>query len=254
MSIQFVDGTRLASVVEALIFASPDPLPAGRIATLLAEHEEPVALDTSDVDRIVQELNARYEANDMAFRIEKVAGGYLFLTQARFHNWLGRMQAERQGSRLSQSALETIAIIAYRQPVTKPEVDQIRGVDSGYVVRQLLEKGLVKVSGRAKTPGKPLLYKTTEAFLMHFGIHHVNELPRPREIEDILKDDDMAEHRRVFLESGFPGDSQLSLEDMTSATSPDETSETELAGGSRGERLPDSGTRAGDSDGEESLG
>lgn len=220
MTIQFVDGTRLASVIEALIFASTDPLAPSSITSLLAAHEEPVDLDPAQVDRIVQELNARYEANDMAFRIEKVAGGYQFMTLSRFHPWLGRMQAERQGSRLSQSALETMAIIAYRQPVTKPEVDQVRGVDSGYVVRQLLEKGLIKVSGRAKTPGKPLLYKTTDAFLTHFGIGHVNELPRPREIEDILKDDDMAEHRKVFLESGYPADIQLSLQDTPGSPDP----------------------------------
>jgi segregation and condensation protein B len=220
MTIQFVDGTRLASVIEALIFASTDPLAPSSITSLLASHEEPVDLDPAQVDRIVQELNARYEANDMAFRIEKVAGGYQFMTLSRFHPWLGRMQAERQGSRLSQSALETMAIIAYRQPVTKPEVDQVRGVDSGYVVRQLLEKGLIKVSGRAKSPGKPLLYKTTDAFLTHFGIGHVNELPRPREIEDILKDDDMAEHRKVFLESGYPANIQLSLQDIPGSPDP----------------------------------
>jgi segregation and condensation protein B len=102
--------------------------------------------------------------------------------------------------KLSQSAIETLAIVAYRQPITKPEVDQIRGVDSGYVIRQLGEKALIEVSGRANSPGKPLLYRTTKHFLKHFGLNSVSELPKPREIEEILKDDDMAEHRQLLME------------------------------------------------------
>jgi segregation and condensation protein B len=101
---------------------------------------------------------------------------------------------------LSQSAIETLAIIAYRQPITKPEIDQIRGVDSAYIVRQLMEKTLIEVFGRSDSPGKPLLYRTSKHFLRHFGLNDVSELPKPREIEEILKDDDMAEHRQLLLE------------------------------------------------------
>jgi segregation and condensation protein B len=200
MNFQFVDGTRLISVVEALIFSSPDPIAAERIAQLLSEQEEELRLDADDVERIVHELNARYDANDLAFRIERIAGGYSYVTQPRFHPWMSILQHEHRSRRLSQSALETLAIIAYRQPITKPEIDQIRGVDSGYVVRQLMEKSLIRVSGRESAPGKPLLYKTSEAFLRHFGINHVDELPRPREIDEILKDDDMAEHRQALID------------------------------------------------------
>lgn len=202
MNTTFVDGTRLVSVVEALIFASADPLPAQKIADLLNENEEELNIQESQVDEVVRELNQRYDSNDLAFRIERLGGGYTFVTQSRFHPWLQLSQHEAHNRRLSQSSLETLAIIAYKQPITKPEVDEIRGVDSGYVIRQLLEKTLVKVSGRASTPGKPLLYKTTDSFLSHFGINHVQELPRPREIDDILKDDDMAEHRQTLLDYG----------------------------------------------------
>ena len=90
--------------------------------------------------------------------------------------------------------------MAYKQPLTKPEVDAIRGVDSGYIIRQLLEKKLVDVAGRKDAPGKPLLYRTSATFLRHFGINSVDELPKPREIDEILKDDDMAEHRQLILE------------------------------------------------------
>src|SRR6056297_3347778 len=197
---RFVDGTRLMSVIEALIFASPEPIAWDKLSSIVQENEEEIIPDEKVIQRIVDQLNNRYEENDLSFRIEKTGGGYTFVTQPRFHPWLSIFQHENAYRKLSQSAIETLAIVAYRQPVTKPEVDQIRGVDSGYILRQLLEKLLVKVSGRADSPGKPLLYKTTDHFLKHFGINSVNELPKPREIEDILSDDDMAEHRRLLME------------------------------------------------------
>lgn len=200
MDYRFVDGTRLSSVIEALIFSSPDPLPWQKIASIIIESEEELDLDRPVIIRIVNQLNLRYEENDLSFRIEETGGGFTFVTQSRYHPWLSIYQHENAYRKLSQSAIETLAIVAYRQPVTKPEVDQIRGVDSGYILRQLLEKLLVKVSGRADSPGKPLIYKTTDHFLKHFGINSVNDLPKPREIEDILSDDDMADHRRLLME------------------------------------------------------
>lgn len=197
---RFVDGTRLMSVIEALIFASPEPIAWDKLSSIIQENEEEIVPDETVIQRIVDQLNNRYEENDLSFRIEKTGGGYTFVTQPRFHPWLSIFQHENAYRKLSQSAIETLAIVAYRQPVTKPEVDQIRGVDSGYILRQLLEKMLVKVSGRADSPGKPLLYKTTDYFLKHFGINSVSELPKPREIDEILKDDDMAEHRRLLME------------------------------------------------------
>jgi segregation and condensation protein B len=197
---RFVDGTRLSSVIESLIFASPEPISWEKLAAIIKESEEELDLDRAVIERFVEQLNGRYEENDFAFRIEHTGGGYTFVTQPRYHPWLSIFQHENAYRRLSQSAIETLAIVAYRQPITKPEVDQIRGVDSGYILRQLLEKMLVKVSGRADSPGKPLLYKTTTHFLKHFGINSVDELPKPREIDEILKDDDMAEHRRLLME------------------------------------------------------
>ncbi len=200
MDYRFVDGTRLNSVIEALIFASPEPLAWDRISSIIDESGDELQLKRPDIVKIVNGLNRRYEENDLSFRIEETGGGFTFVTQPRFHPWLSIYQHENAYRKLSQSAIETLSIVAYRQPVTKPEVDQIRGVDSGYILRQLQEKMLIRVSGRADSPGKPLLYKTTDHFLKHFGINSVDELPRPREIEDILKDDDMAEHRRLLME------------------------------------------------------
>lgn len=197
---RFVDGTRLVSVIEALIFASHDPISWDHISGIISESEEEIQLEKESVEEIIDQLNGRYEENDLAFRIEEVGGGFTFVTQPRYHPWLSIFQHENAYRKLSQSAIESLAIVAYRQPVTKPEVDQIRGVDSGYILRQLLEKMLIKVSGRADSPGKPLLYKTTNHFLKHFGLNNVSELPRPREIEEILRDDNMAEHRRLLME------------------------------------------------------
>jgi len=216
---RFVDGTRLTAVIEALIFSSPEPLDWQKIAEIVQESEEELQLDETTIRRIILQLNGRYEENDLSFRIEETGGGFTFVTQPRYHPWLSIFQHENAYRKLSQPAIETLAIVAYRQPITKPEVDQIRGVDSGYILRQLLEKMLVKVSGRADSPGKPLLYKTTKYFLKHFGINSVDELPKPREIDEILKDDDMADHRRLLMER------QMELEDEEARQMIDEYSE-----------------------------
>ena len=182
---QFVDGTRLSSVIESLIFASPEPISEDKICEIIAKGEESLGLEPDAIEPFVDKLNQRYEENGLSFNIDYVAGGYTFSTKKRYEPWLSIFQHENAYRKLSQSAIETLAIVAYKQPVTKPEVDDIRGVDSGYMVRQLLEKNLIEVAGRAKGPGKPLLYQTTKDFLQHFGINSVDELPRPREIEDI---------------------------------------------------------------------
>src|SRR5690625_4106216 len=197
---QFVDGTRLSSVIESLIFASPEPVSAEKICEIIARGEENLDLETGAVDTFVDKLNQRYAENGLAFEIDIVGGGYTFATRKRYEPWLSIFQHENAYRKLSQSAIETLAIVAYRQPVTKPEVDDIRGVDSGYILRKLLEKVLIEVSGRLDAPGKPLLYRTTNHFLKHFGINSIEELPKPREIEEILKDDDMAEHRQFLFD------------------------------------------------------
>lgn len=214
---QFVDGTLLSSVIEALIFASDRPLPGSKIREIIVENEEQIEITEDTVADFVDKLNQRYDENGISFRIERMGGGYTFVTQSKYHYWLSVFQHENSYRKLSQSAIESLAIVAYRQPITKPEVDQIRGVDSGYILRQLMEKALIEVSGRADSPGKPLLYKTSRHFLRHFGINNVDELPRPREIDEILKDDDMAEHRQLLMER------QLMMDELET----DETEEEE---------------------------
>jgi len=228
---QFIDGTRLSSVIEAFIFTSPEPIDAPKICDLVSQGEENLALEPDAIPPLVEKLNQRYEENGLAFSITRVAGGYAFATRKRLEPWLSIFQHEDAYRKLSQSAIETLAIVAYKQPITKPEVDDIRGVDSGYMLRQLLEKALIEVSGRLDAPGRPLLYKTSQHFLKHFGINDIDELPKPREIEEILKDDDMAEHRQFLF------DRQLELEDMEAA----EEAENEISLLDAVEKLEDEG-------------
>jgi len=196
---EFIDGSRLSSVIEALIFASNEPLSASKIRNVIIDNEQNFEISEETVDEFIQLLNQRYEESGCSFRIERIGGGYTFLTQKKYHYWLSVFQHENAYRKLSQSATETLSIVAYRQPITKPEVDQIRGVDSGYILRQLMEKALIEVAGRGDGPGKPLVYKTSRHFLRHFGLNSVQDLPKPREIEEILKDDDMAEHRQLLM-------------------------------------------------------
>ena len=222
---EFVDGTRLSSVIEALIFASEEPISGEKIREIIVENEEQIEISEETVADFVEKLNDRYDENGLSFRIEPLAGGYTFVTQSKYHYWLSVFQHQNAYRKLSQSAIESLAIVAYRQPITKPEVDQIRGVDSGYIIRQLMEKALIEVSGRSDSPGKPLLYKTTKHFLKHFGLNSVGDLPKPREIEEILKDDDMAEHRQLLLERQLMLEAEEEIEAKAEAEAEEETEE-----------------------------
>lgn len=194
------EGVSLNSIVESMIFASSQPITADDICRIIAETDERLELNPVDIERIVTELNDEYNSAGRAFDIQYIGGGYTFTTDPRFHKWLQKFQHENVSRKVTPSALEALAIVAYKQPITKPEIDHIRGVDSGYIVRQLMEKELIEVAGRAERPGRPLLYKTNANFLKHFGLNSVDELPKPREINEILQDDDMAEHRQIMLE------------------------------------------------------
>lgn len=190
----------LSGIIEAIVFASPEPVSLATLKTVIAAKTDGFEPSDENLLEVIGSLNDEYAESGRAFRLKQVAGGFSFATLEEFHPWLEHIQHENAFRKISQPALETLAIIAYKQPVTKPEIDHIRGVDSGYVVRQLLEKGLVDVAGRFDSPGRPLLYKTSDGFLRHFGLETIDELPKPREIEEILQDDDMAKHRQLIFE------------------------------------------------------
>jgi len=159
-------------VLEALLLSSSHPLTAGRIAELM---ELPVS---RPVRRAVQALNAQYEQAGRAFRIEQVAGGYQILTLPEYGAYLKKLHQREADAKLTRAALETLAIIAYKQPVLRADVEAIRGVACGETIRSLMEKRLVKIAGRAEEPGRPILYGTTKRFLELFGLNSVQDLPQ----------------------------------------------------------------------------
>lgn len=167
-------------IVEALILASDVPISDAKIAAIVEE------LTPKQVKEMVDELNSEYAAASRAFFITRVAGGYQFNTHKELAPWIKKLFKGRSKPKLSQAALESLAIIAFRQPISRTEIDAIRGVHSGGVLKHLLERNLVAISGRSEHVGKPLLYGTTPEFLRYFGINDISELPKPREIEEIM--------------------------------------------------------------------
>jgi len=193
---------RLA-VIEALLFGTDEPLGVRQIVEIFGMPEEgmsPESVTPEEVLAAIDELNRQYEQADRAVRIVRVAGGYQFATKPEFAPWLGRMLREKSRRKLSVSALETLAVIAYKQPVTKPEIETIRGVNADYVLRTLLERSLVAIVGRASTPGRPLLYGTTREFLKHFGVNDLADLPKPREIDELMAEAEFEVEKRLLEE------------------------------------------------------
>ena len=183
-------------IIESLIFGSDEPLTMRQITDILgsSEHAGPrIRVREEELLTIIRELNAEYVQAGRSFRIINVAGGFQFATMPDFAEWLGRMIKEKARRKLTQATLETLSVVAYKQPVTKPEIEAIRGVNADYAIQKLLERSLITIVGRAATPGRALLYGTTQDFLKHFGINDLSELPKPREIEEIMADhgDDM---------------------------------------------------------------
>ncbi|MBI2155526.1 MAG: SMC-Scp complex subunit ScpB [Candidatus Rokubacteria bacterium] len=161
-----------ADVLEALLFASDTPLELERIREVL---ELP---DARAARALMDELRARYEASSGALTILEVGGGFRLVTRPALAPWLVRLARARTRARLSRPALETLAIVGYKQPVSRPEVDAIRGVNSEAVLDNLLERRLLRIAGRKDAPGRPFLYETTREFLVAFGLRDVGDLPK----------------------------------------------------------------------------
>ena len=188
------------SVIEALIFASDDSLSADEIIrTIKAIDGDDVEIKKEDIEKTVDQLNLKYNENNSSFRIIRISNGFLYATLEDYAKYVGFLSSERAKRRLSQAALETLAIIAYKQPITKPELESIRGVNSDYILTTLLEKNLITIKGRAESVGRPLLYGTTDEFLKYFGLNSLTDLPKPRELEEIMQDEDFLEQKRKIM-------------------------------------------------------
>ncbi len=172
---EFVPTTE--SVLEAILFAADEPLTDSKLAGI-------VEITAKQVREGIESLNARYAAENHAFRIEQIAGGYQMLTLNTYNFWLKKMLRARSDNKLSPAAMETLAIIAYKQPVIRADIEAIRGVAAGEVIRSLMYKGLVKITGRAEVLGHPMLYGTTRKFLEVFGLNSLKDLPKAEELKN----------------------------------------------------------------------
>jgi segregation and condensation protein B len=168
---------RLA-LVEAALLAADEPLSLRRLAAAAG------LADASEARRQVQRLQALYDADGTAFQVEELAGGFQLLTRPEYHPWLARLRRAGNEMRLSAAARETLAIVAYRQPIARADIEAIRGVQSADVLHQLMEKGLVRIAGRDDSLGRPVLYATTRKFLQVFGLRSLRDLPQAQELAE----------------------------------------------------------------------
>lgn len=173
---------RLTQIIEALLFASDAPLSAADLARVDER------LDEDTITAVVDELRREYDEADRSFQIYEVAGGFQLLTRPEYSVVLEQWETVPQTTRLSLPALEVLAIIAYRQPLGRAEVEEIRGVQSAAVLRTLQDRGLIDTVGRAEGLGRPMLYGTTRKFLEHFGFRSMEDLPRPDELPVVLRE------------------------------------------------------------------
>jgi segregation and condensation protein B len=188
----------LEDAVEAMIFAADEPVEPDRLASIFAEVTGRPQPSDEEIDEAVEHLNREYRDTGRSVEIHRWAGGYRMATRQTLSPFVKAMFVGEQETSLSRSLMETLAVVAYRQPVTRPEVDFIRGVNSDYAIRKLMELGLADVEGRADSLGRPLLYGTTERFLEEFGLDQLDDLPTLREVEELL-DDPVFDEERVQL-------------------------------------------------------
>lgn len=168
--------------IESLIFATPDPISRQEITQCL-EEAFGVKFTPEAIELTLAQLHAKYADDAFSFEVVEVAEGFQFMTKGAYHQTVGIHLKQTTRKRLSRSALETLSIVAYRQPVTKSELEQIRGVSCDYALQKLLEKELVAISGRSEGPGRPLLYSTSDRFMDYFGLKSLNDLPKPKEFK-----------------------------------------------------------------------
>lgn len=169
--------------VEALIFASPQPVAVSELKAVMEEAFQ-AELKEADILQAIEASKAQFQQAHYAFELIEIAGGWQFLTKGAYHTTVAIHLRQATKKRLSQAALETLALIAYKQPVSRPEIEEIRGVNCDYALQKLLEKELVFITGRSEGPGRPLLYGTTEKFMDYLGINSLTDLPKPKDFKD----------------------------------------------------------------------
>jgi len=178
-----IAGPPLRRILEAILFANDRPVLVEQVRSILPDR------DAGEIERELEAMARDYVEMEAGFRLLRTAGGFQIRTDPEMHEYVTRFLIGKKRTRLSRAAMETLAIIAYRQPITRGECEDVRGVDSGQVIHTLLERNLITVRGRSQALGRPLLYGTTEEFLRYFGLNALADLPSPEELDALLGDD-----------------------------------------------------------------
>ncbi|MDX1582470.1 MAG: SMC-Scp complex subunit ScpB [Thermoanaerobaculia bacterium] len=228
-----MEQNEIRSAIEAILVASPDPVSPGELSTSLEVPQR-------DVDEQIEEIQKSLERSVGGFRLERAGGGVRLATRPEYDEQLRKFFSRKRENRMSLAALETLSIIAYRQPITGPEVSELRGVNSAGVLRTLLERRMIRIAGRKNVVGSPFLYRTTKEFLLHFGLERIQDLPKLEEFGEILGeqvDEDLGlaeltaevEAAEESRESEVDGRENLDSEDEVADRSADSANEVESA-------------------------
>ncbi len=194
--------SEIRKIIEALLFASPEPLTQAKVNGIFNP-------DTPNLKEVVLKLNEQYVHDDHAFEINEVAGGYQLVSRQEYEHFIRKMLSKSGRISLSSAALDSLAIIAYKQPIGRYEVEAIRGVDSSGVLKTLLNRNLIKIKGRDSGPGRPLLYQTTNKFLEHFGLNRLSDMPKLKEITELMEADPTLGEQIVVFEENESDDTNI---------------------------------------------
>jgi segregation and condensation protein B len=206
-----VQGTgELQAILEALLFVSSEPLSLARLVTVMGN------VPKVEVEEALRHLGQALEQEGRGMRLVLVAGGYRLVTKQDYAFWIKRLDKAKTAAKLSRSALESLAIIAYKQPLVRSEIEEIRGVETSGVLRTLLERKLVRIVGRKEVPGRPIMYGTTKFFLEHFGLSDLSQLPPLREFKELGE----AEQSFLPMDSGEVSSGQASIETLEAGVGP----------------------------------
>ncbi|MFB3886518.1 MAG: SMC-Scp complex subunit ScpB [Thermodesulfobacteriota bacterium] len=218
-----MDGLDIKPILESLIFVSESPVRLETLVEVLPEFDKETILEA------IRQIKTEHEEGSKGIELVEISGGYQFRTKSKWAEWVQRLKKSK-AVKLSRSALETLAIVAYRQPIIRPAIEEIRGVDSGWVLRTLLEKGLIRMMGRKEMPGRPILYGTTKTFLELFSLNALSDLPTPKEVqpppipEEISQEETQEVGEQVEVQNGTEGKVEPQLEteaeSHTEVTSP----------------------------------
>jgi len=178
-----MDDKEIKAIIEALIFVSGEPITLNRIRDVIE------GVDKKTLERLASELKDEFNREHSGLQLVEIANGYQLTTRSEYANWIKKLNKIKVSTKLSKPAMETLAIIAYKQPIIKPEVEKIRGVDSGGVIKTLLERKLIKIIGRMDIVGKPMMYGTTAEFLQYFGLKDLTDLPTLREFQELKEEE-----------------------------------------------------------------